>query len=204
MSRQATARLFVAIDPPAHALEELAEWARSAAAALGGGSGGRRAGWPLRLLDSDALHLTLCFLGNRPVAEIDAISLALNAWGTAIDELSVGAPLWLPPRRPRALAVEVHDHDDQLARLHDSLSDAISQVSGWEPRRGRFRAHITLARMRVSARTASERTGPEAILPPTPQLSFMPASIALYRSWLSPEGARYETVARCSLSAAAR
>jgi len=198
MSRQATARLFVAIDPPAHALQELAEWGRSAAAALRGG------GWPLRLLDCDALHLTLCFLGNRPVAEIDAISSTLNAHGTAIEELFLGAPLWLPPRRPRALAIEVHDHEDQLARLHDSLTDAISDVSGWEPRRGRFRAHITLARMRARARTPRERSGPEAMLPATPQLRFTPASIALYRSWLSPEGARYETVARCSLTAAAQ
>lgn len=198
MSRQATARLFVALDPPAHALQELTEWGRSAAAALRGG------GWPLRLLDSDALHLTLCFLGNRPVAEIDVIGSTLNAQETAIDELFLGAPLWLPPRRPRALAVEVHDHDDQLARLHESLTDAISDVSGWEPRRGRFRAHITLARMRARARTSRERTGPEAMLPATPQLRFMPASIALYRSWLSPEGARYETVARSSLTAAAQ
>ena len=99
--------------------------------------------------------------------------------------------------------VEVHDHDEQLRSLHDALTDAISEVSGWEPRRGRFRAHITLARMGLRARTARERAGPEAMLPATPQLRFVPASIALYRSWLSPEGASYETVARRSLTGAA-
>src|SRR5579871_734737 len=131
MTRAATARLFLAIDPPAEVCEELAAWARAAvgprARAVGrrttaGESGARR---PLRLLAPDLLHLTLCFLGARPVAEIDELIAGLGDCSGSVGELSVGAPLWLPPRRPHALAVEVHDPDGDLAQLHGVASGVL-------------------------------------------------------------------------------
>ena len=36
-------------------------------------------------------------------------------------------------------------------------------------------------------------------LPPTPQLTFTPRELVLYRSWLSPEGAEYEALTRATL-----
>ena len=96
----------------------------------------------LRLLDAASLHLTLCFLGSRPVGEIDALATALAACDEHAVELSVGAPLWLPPRGPHALAVEVHDHAGELARVQERVAGALSSVSAWRPERRRFRAHI--------------------------------------------------------------
>jgi 2'-5' RNA ligase len=189
MSRGAVARLFVAVDPPSQACEELAAWARGASAGLGlrTGKGGRP---PLRLLAPETLHLTLCFLGSRPVAEIEAIAGALSPGRGPVGELRVGAPLWLPPRRPRALAVEVHDDAGELTALQAEVSRAIAEVSGWEPERRRFRAHITLAR--IGARVLLRSSRDESSLPATPPLRFIPAALILYRSWLSPAGATYE------------
>jgi 2'-5' RNA ligase len=153
MSRSpATARLFVAIDPPADVREQLAGWAKLAVRALGLRWG---ASSPVRLLEPELLHLTLCFLGDRQIAEITAIEEALAACARPVGALEVGAPVWLPPRRPRALAVEVRDvgagGDDpanSLATLHDGLLAALARACGFveEPKR-RLRAHITLARM---------------------------------------------------------
>jgi RNA 2',3'-cyclic 3'-phosphodiesterase len=194
MPRSATARLFLAIDPPAHVREALAAWAR---VAVGSGRGRRSgAARPLRLLDAELLHLTLCFLGERPTAEIEGIAALLGKGARAVGELSIGAPLWLPPRRPRVLAVEVHDPDGDLAGLHESLSRALAAGIGWEPagrRPQRFRPHITLARMREDAAPR------ERELPPTPALSFTPSEVVLYRSWLAPEGASYESLASATL-----
>jgi 2'-5' RNA ligase len=197
----ATARLFVAVDPPLQVREELAEWARGVAAA-----GSARGA--LRLLEAHSLHLTLCFLGSRPVEEIEALSGALRSCAERVRELSVGAPLWLPPRRPRALAVEIQDRAGEMTRLQEHLGDALSEVSGWEPQRRRFRAHITVARMREGAIGArgliSDRSSGARPLPATPQLRFTPESIALYRSWLAPAGATYEKIATCELAPAGR
>jgi 2'-5' RNA ligase len=207
MSRGATARLFVAVDPPLSVREELAEWARGVAVAARAAGGARGA---LRLLDAHSLHLTLCFLGSRPVGEIDALATALTP-GAEQCELSVGAPLWLPPRRPHALAVEIHDHDGELARVQEEVSAALAGVSDWQPERRRFRAHITLARLgrgggrrRRSSADPFGRDDREWPLPATPRLRFTPEAIVLYRSWLDREGACYEALASSELVPAGR
>jgi RNA 2',3'-cyclic 3'-phosphodiesterase len=195
-----TARLFVAVDPPEDVCHQLVEWGRSATRA---GEGRVRANASLRVLDSELLHVTLCFLGNRPVEEIDMLAAQLTAHGGPSGRLSLGAPLWLPARHPRALAVELHDEDGRLARLQAELVAALEQLRGWQPSVGgrggesaskaragrRFRPHITVARMRPASASY------ERVLPPTPSLSFVPRELVLYRSWLSPEGASYEAVA---------
>jgi RNA 2',3'-cyclic 3'-phosphodiesterase len=203
MSRGATARLFAALDPPAEVGEQLAAWARAVAAGWGSGTA-RRPQRPVRVLDASSLHLTICFLGARPVAEIEPLAAALGSCTARVGELSVGAPLRLPPRRPRALAVEIHDRDGELARLQRDVSDALAGASSWEPEQRRFRAHITLARMLADTTTVRERrsAGEPPLLPPTPQLRFTPGSIILYRSWLDPAGATYEALATCDLPSA--
>jgi 2'-5' RNA ligase len=204
MSRGARARLFVAADLPAAVREQLASWTRRAAAELYSTGAGR----PLRLLDRDVLHLTLCFLGSRPVEEIAVIGSTVSTCAGGVGELSLSAPLWLGGAHPRSLAVAIHDDDGDLARLQAAVSDAICDTTDWEPERRRFRAHVTVARTR--GRTGGRRArrpiagwnpvGDRFILPATPQLRFSPESVTLYRSWLSPEGATYEAVATCGLS----
>ncbi len=198
MSRGASARLFVAVDPPLRVREELADWARRVAVEARSRGG-------LRVLAAPSLHLTLCFLGSRPVGEIDALAAAIGDYEEHACELSVGAPLWLPPRRPRALAVEIHDRDGELARVHAGVSGALSSVSGWQPERRRFRPHITLIRVGRgafgTARAGSTRARREQPLPATPWLSFVPEAIVLYRSWLAADGASYEALARSELAA---
>jgi 2'-5' RNA ligase len=201
MTRGATARLFVAVDPPASVREELLTWARAAVARLALRRGGNALA-DVRLLEPEALHLTLCFLGARPVGEIEEIGPALSSCAERVGELSLGAPLWLPPRRPHALAVEVHDPDGGLARLHGAVGKALADATGWQAERRRFKAHITVARVRGRGAPWRASQGREPALLATPPLSFTPASIVLYRSWLSPTGASYQALATCDLLAA--
>jgi 2'-5' RNA ligase len=193
----ARARLFVAVDLPAAVRERLTAWAREAATGLQVGS----APFPLRLLGRDVIHLTLCFLGSRPVAEITAIGSALNTFTAHMGELSVGPPLWLPPARPRSLAVAIHDDDGALASLHAAVTHAVGETITWKPERRRFRAHVTLARTRGRPPAGWNLPGAGSPLPATPQLRFAAESLALYRSWLAPEGASYEALASRDLSA---
>jgi 2'-5' RNA ligase len=230
MTRGAEARLFVALDLPTELRGRLLGWARAAAAASIRAGASAAAGAPamafrggrfpnrrrqarppsahqLRLLDPDALHVTLCFLGNRPVGQIEALGEVLAvtcAEAPPVGELSFGAPLWLPPRHPRALAVELHDTTARaLETLHGALAAVCDLESAGAPgsgraleaRRPRFRPHVTVARMRPSEAPR------ERALPPTPALSFTPGSVTLYRSWLTPSGAVYEGLFTYALAA---
>lgn len=208
--RGPSARLFVAVDPPERVAAELAAWARAAAREVRSHPHG--AHQQMRVLDQRLLHATICFLGNRGVQEIPSLVDELAACERPPVELSVGAPLWLPLRRPRALAVELHDEGGALARIHAALTARLqpereeshepSVRPGAGPRPRRFHPHITLARLRSEGARRARRSeaGRDArSLPPTPALSFAPAELVLYRSWLSPEGASYEALSAFAL-----
>jgi 2'-5' RNA ligase len=186
VTRGASARLFVAVDPPPQTCAALCAWARELPAV--------RSRWPMRVLEPSSVHLTLCFLGSRPVAEIDPIAEAVARSAGPLGELRVGAPVLLPPRRPRTLALEVHD-EGELARLHARLLAELERVSDWRRERRRLRPHITVARLRGGSRAAL----PPTLMPPTPALTFTPRALILYRSWLDPAGARYEPLSTSGL-----
>ncbi|HEY1450283.1 MAG TPA: RNA 2',3'-cyclic phosphodiesterase [Solirubrobacteraceae bacterium] len=217
MGGHPTARLFAAIDPPRVVNEQLASWAREVAGAIRAQAGPAGAGedFKVRLLAPETMHVTLCFLGSRPPAEMQTLAAALEALDGSVGELSLGAPLWLPPRAPRTLALEIGDADGSLADVQARLSDAFAQAVDWQPERRRFKAHLTVARLgrgKPSRRARGRRPGRQRrgadegasgppLLPPTPQLSFRPTSLVLYRSWLDSQGARYEPVATRALDA---
>jgi len=179
MPQSTTARLFVAVELPDFVRRELTRWARGAA------SSSRASGGLLRLLEPETLHVTLCFLGSQPVGAIDAIAQAvMSAWREPVGELSLGAPLWLPKRRPRALAIELHDDArGGLESLRDALTRELDAVCAFEAPPRRFLPHVTVARIRTGDAPR------ERALAPTPQLAFEPVVMALYRSWLGPTGA---------------
>lgn len=220
MSHPATARLFIALDLPGELRQELSAWARCALRAASSQPPapaprqarrgrvrehrvtGRAHG--IRTLDAELMHVTLTFLGSRQVEEIRSLcSIVECCAAPEMGEVSIGAPLWLPTRRPRAVAIELHDDAGTLAELHRTLhgdlraaglaSEAPTHGSGHRP----FRPHVTVARLRQGA-VPRERT-----LEPTPRRAFLPQRLVLYRSWLSPEGATYEALASRTIAPAA-
>jgi RNA 2',3'-cyclic 3'-phosphodiesterase len=189
-------RLFVALELPDAAREALVRWRQSAlseASGVAGGSGAPR----LRLVRPEDLHATLCFLGSRRAAEIEPIGAACGVVaGEPPVESALGEPLWLPRRRPRVLAVSLRDAEGALARLHRSLSAALV-AGGWYATESRpFLAHVTVARVGGDARLRP----PELASPPADPIRC--SRVTLYRSRLSPAGARYEPLTTVELGSA--
>jgi len=182
-SQRTTERVFVAVSPSWFVREGLAGWARQAEL----GTGARR-------LAPKGIHLTLCFLDQRDRAEVAATEEAMHGAARPLGRLETGAPVWLPRRRPRALAVEVHDPGETLARLQAELAAGLAEAIGWQPPRS-FRPHVTVARFGPGAKPRRDR------LPPTPALGFQPEAVILYRSLLHAGGAEYEAIAEVALSA---
>lgn len=178
-----TARLFVAVDLPDGVRAMLAAWARTQV--------GHRD--DLRLVPAEALHLTLAFLGDLPVACIDELGTALAECADGPVPLGVGAPLWLAPRRPHVLTVAVEDPAGALAGLHRAVEAALADTVGYAPERRAFRPHITVARVRRGARVRPWE------LPAPDTARFGAPAVALYRSRLGAGGAQYEVLARVVL-----
>ncbi len=178
-----TARLFVAVDVPAGVREALAAWARSMV-------GSRD---DLRLVAAEALHLTLVFVGDRPMARVPAIDAAMRAVVDGPVPLGLGDPLWLAPRRPHVLTVAVDDPAGALAALHRGVEDALvgAGLHTREPRV--FRPHVTVARVRRGAHVDATE------LPAPDPARFSAEGLTLYRSRLGRSGAQYEALASVAL-----
>lgn len=177
------ARLFVALDLPEEVRTALAAWGEEVLEGAGGA---------MRAVPPENLHLTLAFLGEREEREapgIGAIVAAAAAGGT--QRLSLGAPLWLPPRRPGVLAIEVDDHTGTLAGLHASLGAALHAGAAFTPEARPFRPHITVGRVRRGHRIRPRDTN----LPEPPSAIFDATALTLYRS----RAGRYEPLARRAL-----
>ena len=179
------ARLFVALELPSEAREGLTGWSAPVLQAEAA----------LRPVAPQALHVTLCFLGWRPVDEIEEIAAGCGAVAASrTPQLSFGDPVWLPPRRPRVLAVELVDPDGTLAHIQASLSGRL-EAGGWYTSEMRpFLAHVTVARVKKDGR-ARRRD-----LPPAPEMSFAAGSVTLFRSRLARGGAQYERLSEMRLT----
>ena len=175
-------RLFVALELPAPALDVVEDFARRAA----------RDG--LRLVPRASLHVTLAFLGERPEDEVEPIAAAVRAVATPVEGLRIGGPAWLPPRRPRVLAVDLDDPAGACTRLQAAVSATLAASGVFTPQKRAFRPHVTVARVRNEAR--SDGRLPEIADP----MTFAATALTLYRSRLSPQGASYHALARIPLS----
>ncbi len=177
-------RLFVALALP--------DWVRSALACWSGARLGRVPG--LRLVADESLHVTLCFLGSRPVAEIGAIASACRVVAPRSPVmLSLGRAVWLPRRRPQVVAVELSDDCGALADTQASLAGALRHKGFYQPEDRPYLGHVTVARVgRCARRSRDELEPPEA-------LRFAATAVTLYRSWLGSGPARYEALATITL-----
>lgn len=178
------ARLFVALDLPAPVVEALVAW-RDAAL------DGRR---ELRPIAAEAMHVTLCFLGWLEEAAIEPLSGAVRDCAAPVAALRLGAPLWLPRRGPRVLAVALEDPHGSLLALQERLVGSLVDGGWHRPEARPFLAHVTVARVRKDAHVRAQT------LDAPPALVFAGAALTLYRSRLERTGARYEALARVPLA----
>lgn len=175
-------RLFVALELPASVRHALIAWRGALDSAN------------LRALSADSLHATLCFLGWQAARDVEAIARAgAVVAGHAAPALSLGEARWLPPRRPRVLAVELVDASGGLTRIQAALSGALAGGGWYEPETRPYLPHVTVARVARGGRA------PRETLPPVPSLEFPGSRVTLYRSRLFRAGARYEPLATIEL-----
>ena len=141
-----------------------------------------------RRVPEDDLHLTLAFLDDRPEAALEALAEELSARPLRAAMLRpVGV---VPFGEGGTVALEVAP-DPHLVALHDTVRLA-ARGAGIDLPRRRFRPHVTLARLRRSAR--ERLPGALAALGHVDLPEARAEAVTLWSSTLTPEGPIYEAL----------
>jgi 2'-5' RNA ligase len=175
----------VALDLPEQARDELVGWRERVLAARS----------DLRLVAPEALHVTLVFIGHRPETEVEAIAETVerSVTGLSAARLRATAVKPVPRRRPRLFALDLEDDGGRAASVQAAVAGALEADGVREPERRPFWPHVTLARVRRGAGAVPLEGEPP------PSRAFEACEVTLYRSRLSPKGARYEQITRTRL-----
>jgi 2'-5' RNA ligase len=171
-------RLFCALRLPDEIAQRLVDWqARELA--------GTR---DVRVLTRAHLHVTLAFLGHRPVAEVEPIVGALRKAAAAATRPLLSVRRYRETRSVGMLALG--DEDGRAAALALDLHERLEGLGVYERERREWLPHVTVLRFR-------RRPG---LRPELPDLgTFGPSDAALYHSVLRSGGAQYEVLELAAL-----
>jgi 2'-5' RNA ligase len=166
-------RLFCALRLPPETVQELVEWQCRA-------FGDAR---DVRVLSAQHLHITLAFLGHRPVEEVKPIL------GELQETAAVAQPPLLSVRRYRetrsVAMLALADEGGRAQALAGDLQARLERLGVYAPERREWLPHVTVLRFRTRPR----------LHPPLPEPApFSPSDAALYHSLLRSGGAQYEVM----------
>ncbi len=183
-------RAFIAADLPEATRAAVVGWRERAL-------GARR----LRLVPAGDLHVTLSFLGELDPERLERTRrvVARLAPGPIVAELQE-RPLAIPSRRPRLLALAVHG--PALVEAQEALVRELVEAGVQDPPGRPFLPHLTVARRRGRAPRGPApelAVGSVKPLPPAAREPFGFVRVALYRSQLRSQGARYSPLAAIDL-----
>jgi RNA 2',3'-cyclic 3'-phosphodiesterase len=180
--------MFLALDLTAAGRTKLAVWRDELLA-------GRD---DLRPVRTEALHVTLVFLGWQDESAAQAIGTAAFEAAGALSApvLRPAGVRPLPPRDPRLFALDLEDDDGRAAAVQAAASDALAAGGWYRPEKRPFWPHVTLARVKRGRRRVPKL--PDA--PAAPDEDFAASELTLYRSTLRPQGALYEPLAKARLA----
>ena len=149
-----------------------------------------------RWVDVANQHVTLKFLGWTDASSLDDVAAACRgaAGAHAPAELRLGALGAFPnKKRLSVLWLGLDDPEGLLAGLAGALDNALAPLGVAAEERA-FTPHLTLARFKPPRRMRAAWPYLRVDAPP-----WTAGSIGLWRSHLSPKGARYEVVAEFPL-----
>ncbi len=187
-------RLFIAIAVP----DEIKDAMEKAQTELRGALPERCVRWAKR----EQFHLTLKFLGGVNAQRVDPLIEAVRGACGGFVALRLGARRigFFPDIRfPRVVWVGVNDPQEQLPRLQRAV-DAVTMDFRSESAADKFTGHVTLGRIKGIRRTEAESL---ARLGSQMEERFLGEwtadQVEVIRSELSPQGARYTSLAAIDL-----
>jgi RNA 2',3'-cyclic 3'-phosphodiesterase len=182
--------MFVALDLPERVREDIVAW-----------SGRVLTDPALRPVKPESLHVTLAFLGNRPLSEVERVEEAMWEIAETPILLQLQGPVGRPSsRRPQLIALPV-DSNPVMARQRE-LGELLVHEGLYGPEKRAFWPHVTVARVRAEGRGSRRPMQAKLLSGPSPTARigyFDAVRISLYRSELQPSGAHYVPLAQVEL-----
>jgi 2'-5' RNA ligase len=160
----------------------------------------RDAGFPVRWVALENVHLTLKFLGEVVEARLGEITTAVEeaAGGTGRFELAmVDFGAFPSLRRPRVVWAGT-ELNDQLKGLQARVEGNLDRL-GFPREERTFRAHLTLGRARKGAGAADFAGFDSVVKDLSYGDTFQVRSVDVMRSRLMPGGAIYDALSRAEL-----
>jgi 2'-5' RNA ligase len=176
-------RLFAAVDVPDRAKEEVVEAVAPWRERLAKG----------RWVPPENWHVTVKFMGRTWPRLVDWLEEACRDAATSIRPFRLsldGLGVFPGPTRARVLWAGFKDPEGSLLALARALDDRLARE--FKPEKRPFRGHLTVARFNPPV-PMREVTG-ELEATRLDAEPFEVRSLVLYRSHLSPKGARYEAL----------
>ena len=164
------ARLFCGLRLPDKALDTLSDWQAEHI----------RKGRPVA---RDQLHVTLAFLGHRPVEELESILGALRGAAATAGSIRLVPERYRETRSVGMLVLS--DLGGEATSLAEDLQGRLERLGVYEREQRPWLPHLTVVRFRERPR----------LQPPLPELGEVsPSDAAAYHSVLRSSGAQYVVV----------
>jgi RNA 2',3'-cyclic 3'-phosphodiesterase len=182
-------RLFVAVDMPEHVAKALERAVQPWRERLGTGRWVPRENW----------HVTLKFLGRtwpRLMPLVEGVCREVSEGVSPFELTLSGLGVFPGPGRARVLWAGLDDREGHLSELAARLDDGLAKE--FSPEKRAFTPHLTVARFNPPIPMREHADSLKAT--PIAAQSFVVDRLVLYRSRLSPRGARYEPLEEFTLS----
>jgi len=186
-------RVFIALAVPEDVREVVRQAQRQLSDAVPGAS--------IRWQTPENTHLTLCFLGAVDEDELRLCRRVLgtcSARATTIGLVTTKMGAFPSPRRPSVLWLGVAGDLAKLQELHGQLAQGLAAI-GKKQDDSRFVPHLTLGRVKRLASRDREALRNALQDKQLPAVEWTADHLELVESRLTPQGARYRTLARFPL-----
>lgn len=146
------------------------------------------------------IHLTLKFLGNVPVGDIDSIQNVISDTAklyTSFEASIKGTGIFPSERSPRVLWIGTDKGKEDIKIIYTDMENRLASIGIPKEERG-FTAHLTIGRIKYIKDT---KEFAQNISKHKEDLfgNFTVDSISLVKSILTPKGSVYETLYKAAL-----
>ena len=151
----------------------------------------------LKLVQPEAVHITMHFLGDltdEQIAEVQEILTALTGHHHRSQLIADRVSAFPNERVPRVIFLDCQElKEHTLSSTQDALKTALRQINLPAEERRRWRPHVTLARAKESVKINFSSLHVSAV-------RFTVSEIQLMQSMLHPWGPEYKTIATYPLA----